>query len=82
MLTPDLLEPVERVDAVVSGTELGLDLAEELAALEPCGMGNPAPRLLVPGRAVRRRPDDGGGSARPVLGQLRRRPGPRRRLRL
>jgi single-stranded-DNA-specific exonuclease len=49
VLTPDLLEPVERVDAVVSGTELGLDLAEELAALEPCGMGNAAPRLLVPG---------------------------------
>ncbi|HWE09899.1 MAG TPA: single-stranded-DNA-specific exonuclease RecJ [Solirubrobacteraceae bacterium] len=49
VLTPDLLEPVERVDAVVSGTELGLDVAEELAALEPCGMGNPVPRLLVPG---------------------------------
>ena len=49
VLTPELLEPVERVDAVVSGTELGLGLAEELAALEPCGMGNPAPRLLVPG---------------------------------
>ncbi len=49
LLTPELLEPVERVDAVVSGTELGLDLAEELEALQPCGMGNPAPRLLVPG---------------------------------
>jgi single-stranded-DNA-specific exonuclease len=49
VLTPDLLTPTERVDAVVSGTELGLDLAEELEALEPCGMGNPAPRLLVPG---------------------------------
>ena len=49
LLTPDLLEPVERVDAVVSGSELGLGLAEELEALEPCGMGNPAPRLLVPG---------------------------------
>jgi single-stranded-DNA-specific exonuclease len=49
VLTPDLLDPVERVDAVVSGTELGLDVAEELAALEPCGMGNPVPRLLVPG---------------------------------
>jgi single-stranded-DNA-specific exonuclease len=49
VLTPDLLEPVERVDAVVSGSELGLELAEELEALEPCGMGNPAPRLLVPG---------------------------------
>jgi single-stranded-DNA-specific exonuclease len=48
-LTPELLERVERVDAVVSGTELGLALAEELEALEPCGMGNPSPRLLVPG---------------------------------
>jgi single-stranded-DNA-specific exonuclease len=49
VLTPDLLEPVERVDAVVSGHELGLGLAEDLEALEPCGMGNPSPRLLVPG---------------------------------
>jgi single-stranded-DNA-specific exonuclease len=49
VLTPELLEPVELIDAVVSGTELGLGLAEELEALEPCGMGNPAPRLLVPG---------------------------------
>ena len=49
VLTPDLLERRERVDAVVSGTELGLDLADELAVLEPCGMGNPSPRLLVPG---------------------------------
>jgi len=49
MLTPDLLEPVQRVDAVASGAELGLALAEELATLEPCGLGNPAPQLLVPG---------------------------------
>ena len=49
VLTPDMLEPVERVDAIVSGHELGLGLAEELEALEPCGMGNPSPRLLVPG---------------------------------
>ncbi len=49
VLTPDLLEPVERVDAIASGAELGLDLAEELARLEPCGMGNPGCRLLVPG---------------------------------
>jgi len=48
-LTPELLAPVERVDAVVSGPEIGLPLAEELALLEPCGIGNPAPRLLVPG---------------------------------
>jgi single-stranded-DNA-specific exonuclease len=49
LLTPDLLQPVERVDAVVSGSELGLALAEELAQLEPCGMGNARSLLLVPG---------------------------------
>jgi single-stranded-DNA-specific exonuclease len=49
VLTPELLSGVERVDAVVSGSELGLDLIEELEMLEPTGMGNPAPRLLVPG---------------------------------
>ncbi len=49
LLTPEMLQPRERVDAVVSGGELGLALAEELARLEPCGMGNPTPRLLVPG---------------------------------
>jgi single-stranded-DNA-specific exonuclease len=49
VLTPDLLEPVERVDAIVSGSELGLALAEEMQRLEPCGSGNPGPRLLVPG---------------------------------
>src|SRR5205085_3124890 len=49
VLTEELLTPVERVDAVVCGSELGLALAEELARLEPCGIGNPSPRLLVPG---------------------------------
>jgi single-stranded-DNA-specific exonuclease len=49
VLTPELLEPIERVDAIVSGTEIGLSLAEELRALEPCGIGNPGPCLLVPG---------------------------------
>jgi single-stranded-DNA-specific exonuclease len=49
VLTEDLLQPLERIDAVVSGTELGLGFAEELRALEPCGMGNPNPKLLVPG---------------------------------
>jgi single-stranded-DNA-specific exonuclease len=48
-LTPELLQPVEAIDAVVSGSELGLALAEELERLEPTGIGNPRPRLLVPG---------------------------------
>ena len=43
------LIPQERVDAVVSGCHLGLKLADELAQLEPTGMGNPGVNLLVPG---------------------------------
>jgi len=49
VLTPDLLRPVERVDAIVSGADLSLTLAEELLTLEPCGMGNPGVKLLVSG---------------------------------
>ncbi|HWF54035.1 MAG TPA: single-stranded-DNA-specific exonuclease RecJ [Solirubrobacteraceae bacterium] len=49
VLTEELLVPVERIDAVASGGELGLATAEELGALEPCGIGNPRSRLLVPG---------------------------------
>ncbi|UTI62715.1 single-stranded-DNA-specific exonuclease RecJ [Paraconexibacter antarcticus] len=48
-LTPEMLVPRERIDAVVSGDELGLELADELLALAPFGMGNPTPNLLVPG---------------------------------
>jgi single-stranded-DNA-specific exonuclease len=39
LLTPELL----------ARRELVMPLAEELAALGPCGLGNPAPRLLIPG---------------------------------
>ena len=49
VLSPEVLERRERVDAVASGAQLGLGLAEELIALEPCGIGNPAVTLLVPG---------------------------------
>lgn len=42
------LVPVRRADAVVAGDPLGLELAEELQALEPCGIGNPGPALLLP----------------------------------
>ena len=40
------------VDAFVGGDEIGLDLAEELEQLEPCGKGNPVPALLVPGARI------------------------------
>ena len=49
LLTADLLSPVERVDAVVSGGQLSLGLAEELMALAPFGNGNPDVRLHVTG---------------------------------
>jgi single-stranded-DNA-specific exonuclease len=41
------LVPVERVDAIVGGPQLGMDLAEELASLAPFGRGNPAVSLMV-----------------------------------
>jgi single-stranded-DNA-specific exonuclease len=47
-LAPGDLIPVERVDAVVPGGLLGLELADELEALRPFGIGNPQPTLLVP----------------------------------
>jgi single-stranded-DNA-specific exonuclease len=48
-LAPEDVIPRERVDAVVSGCHLGLALADELAQLEPTGMGNPGVNLLIPG---------------------------------
>jgi single-stranded-DNA-specific exonuclease len=56
-LDEDALEPVEQVDAVVGGAQLGMALADELSALGPFGEGNPEPVLLVPaGRAESVRP--------------------------
>jgi single-stranded-DNA-specific exonuclease len=53
VLNPDDLKRTERVDAIVGGASLGLDLAEELRQLAPFGMGNPGVRLLVPSARVR-----------------------------
>jgi single-stranded-DNA-specific exonuclease len=39
--------PLERVDAVVGGEELGMTLAEELRRLAPFGRGNPGVSLLL-----------------------------------
>jgi single-stranded-DNA-specific exonuclease len=47
VLEAEDLAPVERVDAVVGGDELGMALAEELQALAPFGRGNPGVSLLV-----------------------------------
>src|SRR4051812_14381229 len=48
VLTPEDLTPELRVDAVVPGDAMNLELAEELQRLAPFGMGNPEPNLLVP----------------------------------
>jgi single-stranded-DNA-specific exonuclease len=53
VLGPEDLTRTERIDAIVGGASLGLDLAEELRRLAPFGMGNPGVRLLVPSARVR-----------------------------
>jgi single-stranded-DNA-specific exonuclease len=52
VLAPEDLRRTERVDAMVGGVGLGLELAEELKQLAPFGMGNPGVRLLVPSARV------------------------------
>ena len=52
MLGPEDLRRTERIDAMVGGVGLGLDLAEELGQLAPFGMGNPGVRLMVPSARV------------------------------
>lgn len=44
--------PRRRIDAVAVGRELTLQLAEELARLEPFGLGNPSVELLATGVRV------------------------------
>src|SRR4029078_6346766 len=53
VLGPEDLRRTERIDAIVGGQSLGLDLAEELSRLAPFGMGNPGVRLLVPSARIR-----------------------------
>jgi single-stranded-DNA-specific exonuclease len=47
VLRAEDLVPVERVDALVGGDELGMALAEELATLAPFGRGNPGVSLML-----------------------------------
>jgi single-stranded-DNA-specific exonuclease len=46
------LVPIERVDAIVPGDVVRLELAEELDSLRPFGMGNPGINLMVPGARI------------------------------
>jgi single-stranded-DNA-specific exonuclease len=52
VLSEEDLRRTEKVDAIVGGVGLGLDLAEELRQLAPFGMGNPGVRLLVPSARI------------------------------
>ncbi|MFN8217944.1 MAG: single-stranded-DNA-specific exonuclease RecJ [Solirubrobacterales bacterium] len=52
VLGPEDLRRTERIDAIVGGVGLGLELAEELRQLAPFGMGNPGVRLMVPSARV------------------------------
>jgi single-stranded-DNA-specific exonuclease len=47
VLAPEDLVAVERVDAVASGEDVGLALAEQLGRLAPFGAGNPPVSLLL-----------------------------------
>ena len=49
VLCEDDLRPVTRVDAIVPGAKLNLDLCAELGRLAPFGLGNPGVTLLVDG---------------------------------
>jgi single-stranded-DNA-specific exonuclease len=78
VLTPEQALPRERVDAVLDGAELGLELAEELQSLAPFGRENPPvclmlsearlldPRPMGEGRHVRFTVESAGGRARGV----------------
>jgi single-stranded-DNA-specific exonuclease len=52
-LAEEDLRSVTRVDAVVAGAELTLDLCEELRRLAPFGLGNPGVTLLLPACELR-----------------------------
>jgi single-stranded-DNA-specific exonuclease len=53
VLTEDDLRPRTVVDAVVSGSELTLELCAELRRLAPFGLGNPGVTLLLPSCEIR-----------------------------
>jgi single-stranded-DNA-specific exonuclease len=43
----NVINPILEADLIVTVAELGRSLFRELKLLEPCGMGNPVPRLLI-----------------------------------
>jgi single-stranded-DNA-specific exonuclease len=43
----NLMQPTIKADLTVKASQLGKNLFRELKLLEPCGMGNPVPKLLI-----------------------------------
>lgn len=43
----DIMPPLRQADLILTVADLGKDLFRELKLLEPCGMGNPVPKLLI-----------------------------------
>jgi single-stranded-DNA-specific exonuclease len=66
VLSDEDLIPVQRVDAVAAGGDLGHALAEELERLQPFGHGNPSVALMLPAARLRdpRPMGDGGQHVR------------------
>jgi single-stranded-DNA-specific exonuclease len=66
VLSAEDLIPVQRVDAIAAGGDLGHALAEELERLQPFGHGNPSVALLLPAARLRdpRAMGDGGQHVR------------------
>jgi single-stranded-DNA-specific exonuclease len=55
-LKPEQLEPCLNLDAEVAGSDLTVDMAEQLAALAPAGQGNPPVQWMIRGLAHRQPP--------------------------
>lgn len=51
-LPPEALEPVREIDAVIKPEDINIKTANELSLLEPFGMGNPTPLLLLKGAVI------------------------------
>ncbi|HLO49607.1 MAG TPA: DHHA1 domain-containing protein [Kamptonema sp.] len=47
IMANNFASPVVQADLIVTVSELGKELFQELKLLEPCGMGNPPPKLLI-----------------------------------
>jgi single-stranded-DNA-specific exonuclease len=62
LLTAEDLKPLFEIDAELKFTEIGLDLARRIEALQPFGIGNPEPIFVSSGVEIAERKDFSGGA--------------------